>query len=72
LALRAALAARSALREAQADLRGRDAGAYTEANRELDRFVALWPAATAPETPTPYNQLLAAGSRIRFALSPYL
>jgi hypothetical protein len=68
----AALAARAALREAQSDLRGRDAGAYTEANRELDRFVALWPAATAPETPTPYNQLLAAGSRIRFALSPYL
>lgn len=68
----AALAARAALREAQSDLRGRDAGAYTEANRELDRFVALWPSATAPEAPTPYNQLLAAGSRIRFALSPYL
>ena len=68
----AALAARAALREAQSDLRGRDRNAYTEANRELDRFVALWPAATAPEAPTPYNQLLAAGSRIRFALSPYL
>lgn len=68
----AALAARSALREAQSDLRGRDRDAYNEASRELDRFVALWPAATAPESPTPYNQLLAAGSRIRFALSPYL
>jgi hypothetical protein len=68
----AAFAARAALREAQSDLRGRDADAYTEANRELDRFVGLWPSATAPETPTPYNQLLAAGSRIRFALSPYL
>jgi hypothetical protein len=68
----AALAARAALREAQSDLRGRDRNAYTEANRELDRFVALWPAATAPQAPTPYNQLLAAGSRIRLALSPYL
>ncbi|UPT63958.1 MAG: hypothetical protein M0D54_05285 [Hyphomonadaceae bacterium JAD_PAG50586_4] len=68
----AALAARAALHEAQSDLRGRDPNAYTEANRELDRFVALWPGATAPQAPTPYNQLLAAGSRIRFALSPYL
>lgn len=68
----AALAAQAALREAQADLRRRDAAAYAEANREVERFVALWRQATAPEAPTPYNQLLAQGSRIRFALSPYL
>lgn len=68
----AALAAQAALREAQSDLRRRDANAYSEANREIERFVGLWRQATAPEAPTPYNQLLAQGSRVRFALSPYL
>lgn len=68
----AALAARAALRANESDLRGKNERAYADASRELDRFVALWPQPTAPETATPYRQVLAQSSRVRLALSPYL
>jgi len=68
----AALAARDALAAGRESLRARNAAAYDEAARELDRFVALWPSVTAPETPAPYGQLLAQSSRVRLALAPLL
>jgi len=70
--LGAALAARDALVSGEAQLRGADAAAYAAAVREVDRLIALWPASTAPETPTPYRQLLAQSSRVRLELYPYL
>lgn len=68
----AALAAQAALRAGERELRARDARAYDDARRELDRFVALWPQPTAPETATAYRDVLAQSSRVRLALSPYL
>lgn len=68
----AALSARAALQGARATLHAENASAYTAAERELNSFVALWPQATAPEQPAAYNTVLAAGSRVRLALSPYL
>jgi len=56
----------------RAELQRRDRRAYSEAHEALARFVALWPQTTAPETPTPYRDVLAQGSRVRLALSPYL
>lgn len=70
--LGAALAARDALATGRASLRGRDAVAYDEAQAELDRFVALWPAPSAPETPAAYPDVLRQASRVRLALSPFL
>jgi len=68
----AALSARAALRAGESELRGRNARAYNDARQELDRFVALWPQPTAPETATPYRDVLAQSSRVRLALSPFL
>lgn len=68
----AALAARAALVHGQTEMRGENQRAFTEAQAALTRFVGLWPQTTAPETPTPYRDVLAQGSRVRLALSPYL
>lgn len=68
----AALAAREALVSGQRTLKARDARAYDEAMAEIDAFIALWPSATAPETPSPYSAVVAQSSRLRLALSPYL
>lgn len=68
----AALAAQDALADGAADLRRRDTAAFNDARTELGRFVALWPSATAPERPPSYRDVLAQGSRVRLALSPYL
>ncbi|MBL8537788.1 MAG: hypothetical protein JNM59_10340 [Hyphomonadaceae bacterium] len=70
--LGAALAAREALTAHANGLRGRNARAYQEAVAELDRFVSLWPASSAPPQPATYQQVLAQSSRVRLALSPYL
>jgi hypothetical protein len=66
----AAQAARASL--SQNALQRRNLSAYLEAQSELDRFVELWPQATAPERPASYSQVLAQGSRVRLALSPFL
>lgn len=70
--LGAALAARDALVAGEATLKASDERAYTNALAEVDRFIALWPAANAPERPATYAQVLAASSRVRLALSPFL
>jgi hypothetical protein len=66
----AAYAARDALN--QDAMLHRNIGAYLEAQGELNRFVDLWPQATAPERPASYRQVLAQASRVRLALSPFL
>jgi hypothetical protein len=66
----AALAARAALNAET--LQRRNPSAYRDAERELSRFVALWPQASAPEHPAPYREVLAQSSRVRLALSPFL
>ena len=66
------LAALDALNSGAPDLRRRDSQAFLDARTELERFVALWPSATAPEHPPAYRDVLAQGSRVRLALSPYL
>ena len=71
-ALGAALSAKDALAAGRASLRNRNARAYDEANREIDRFIALFPSPTAPEHPTAYRDVLAQSSRVRLALSPFL
>ena len=68
----AALAARDALAHGESALRRANAHAFSEARAELDRFVALWPSVDAPAAPATYAQVLAQGSRVRLALSPYL
>jgi hypothetical protein len=68
--LGAAQAARASLN--QTALQRRNLRAYLEAQRELGRFVDLWPEATAPERPAPYSEVLAQASRVRLALSPFL
>ncbi len=70
--LGAALAAREALVAGRQILRARNARAYDEAMRELDRFLALWPTPNAPENPTAYRDVLARSSSVRLALSPFL
>jgi hypothetical protein len=70
--LGAALAARDALVAGRTDLRARNAARYDEALREMDRFVALWPQATAPERPTANRDVLAQASRVKLALSSFL
>ncbi len=68
----AALAARRALRTGEDQLRRGNLRAFSEAQLELDRFAALWPSVEVPETPSSYRDVLAQGSRVRLALSPYL
>jgi len=68
----AALAARSMLREGEGELGRENASAYRQASQEMTRFVGLWSQVSAPEQPTPYRDVLAQGSRVRLALSPYL
>ncbi len=68
----AALAAKEALAAGASELRRRDARAYRDAQAELERFSELWPTPEAPEHPAPYGEVLAQGSRVRLALSPYL
>lgn len=70
--LGAALAAREALVNGEQALKARNARAYNEALAELNRFIALWPAPSAPENPTPNGQVLAQASRVQLALSPLL
>lgn len=70
--LGAALSAKDALTHGRTALRQRNARAYDEAVREIDRFIALWPATDAPETATPYRDVLAQSSRVRLALAPLL
>lgn len=70
--LGAALAARDALVAGEATLRASNARAYDNALTEVNRFIELWPGATAPERPATYAQVLAASSRVRLALSPFL
>ena len=53
-------------------LRAQNAASYDEAARELDRLIALYPASAAPTHPAPYRTVLAQGSRVRLALSPFL
>lgn len=68
----AAYAARDALLQGQDDLRRENLGAFSQAQGELTRFVNLWRTPEAPERPAPYADVLAQGSRVRLALSPYL
>jgi hypothetical protein len=68
----AAYAARDALQHARAGLRARNPRAFDEARAELERLAQLWPAPEAPERPAPYRDVLAQGSRVRLALSPFL
>ncbi|GAM98383.1 hypothetical protein U91I_02016 [alpha proteobacterium U9-1i] len=70
--LGAALSARDALVAGETALKARNARAYDTALADLNRFIDLWPAATAPERPATYAQVLAASSRVRLALSPFL
>ncbi len=68
----AAFAARDALIAGERELKRRDARAYRDARAELDRMLALWPTVEAGESAAPYGEVLAQGSRVRLALSPYL
>lgn len=68
----AAYAARDALLQGQDHLRRENVGAFSQAQGELTRFVNLWRAPEAPEQPPTYADVLAQGSRVRLALSPYL
>jgi hypothetical protein len=70
--LGAALAAREALVRGEQALAGRNRQAYEEALAEVNAFVALWPSAAAPETPSPYQDVVRQASRVRLALSPFL
>lgn len=67
----AALAARDALMKDAARLRAENPQAFSDAERELNAFVALWPQDSAPETPTPMRTILAQGSRAQLALSSF-
>jgi hypothetical protein len=68
----AALAAQSALQLHQNTLRRQNLGAFSRASGELNRFVALWPSREPPARPASYTDVLAQGSRVRLALSPFL
>lgn len=67
-----ALAARDALTDGRAALTAENAARYQEAAAELDRFIALYPAAEAPETPAEYAAIVRQSSRVRLALSAFL
>ncbi len=68
----AAYAARDALLQGQDELRRENVAAFSRAQGELTRFVNLWRSPEAPERPAAYADVLAQGSRVRLALSPYL
>lgn len=68
----AALSARQAILLRRDEMRRQNPGAYDRAVDELDRLIALWPSRALPENPASYQQILAQGSRVRLALSPYL
>lgn len=68
----AALAARDALVAGEAGLRAKNAAAYANALAQAEHLVALWPNTTPGETPAAYRDVLAATSRLRLALSPFL
>lgn len=70
--LGAALAARDALAQGATDLRGENAAAFSEAQTEAGRLVGLWREPVAPAHPAAYRDVLAQGSRVRLALSPFL
>lgn len=70
--LGAALSARDALTAGAHNLRGQNAHAYDEALAELDRFIALFPSADAPENPATYQDVLRQSSRVRLTLSAFL
>lgn len=67
-----ALAARDALVRGEAALKRQNAARYAEALAEVDRFIALWPGVTAPETAATHRAVVAQASRVRLALSAYL
>ncbi|HRP10896.1 MAG TPA: hypothetical protein PLK37_07680 [Terricaulis sp.] len=68
----AALAARDALVAGEAALKAKNAAAYDAALAEVDRMIALWPNVTPSASPAAYRDVLAASSRVRLALSPFL
>jgi hypothetical protein len=70
--LGAALSARDALVAGEDAMRRENPAAYDEAVAEVNRFIELWPQATAPETPAPYQNVVRQSSRVRLALSPFL
>lgn len=70
--LGAALAARDALVSGEATLKAENATAYAAALAELDRFIALWPQTSPTTAPAAYRDVLAAGSRVRLALYPFM
>ena len=70
--LGAALAARDALVAGEATLKAENAAAYASALAEMDRFIALWPQTSPADTPAAYRDVLAASSRVRLTLSPFL
>jgi len=70
--LGAALAARDALVAGEAGLKAKNAAAYDAALAELNRLVALWPQTTPAATPAGARDVLAAASRVRLALYPFL
>jgi hypothetical protein len=67
--LGAALAARDALLKDATRLRAENPKAFSDAERELNALIALWPRDSAPETPTPMRTILAQASRAQLALS---
>jgi hypothetical protein len=67
--LGAALAAQHALEHAKATLKKKDPRAFAQAEQEMTRLLALWPAVTAPEAPTPMAEVAAQIARVELALS---
>ncbi len=65
----AALAARAVFETARPTLEAADAGRTRDAAARLDALLALFPAATVPETPAPVAQVAASVSRAELALS---
>lgn len=68
----AAYSAAAALTLGQDEMRRENLAAFSQVQGELNRFTALWRTPEAPERPPTYAQVLAQGSRVRLALSPYL
>ena len=68
----AALAARDALTANETALRAENAAAYEAALAEADRFITLWPQTTPTTAPASHRDVLAAASRLRLALYPFM
>lgn len=68
----AAYSAAAALTLGQDAMRRENFRAFSRVQGELNRFTALWRTPEAPERPPTYAEVLAQGSRVRLALSPYL